>query len=309
VDDPLRLEVPERLDGDRVDRVLADLLGVSRARARALLDAGVLLEGSPAKPSDRARAGAVILSPEPIEIVGLVAEPVEFGVIHEDADLIVIDKPPGLMVHPGAGTRQATLAAGLLHRYPELEGVGDPGRWGLVHRLDRDTSGVLLVARTHSAFERLRADLARHRIGRVYSALVQGRFTTPTGTIDAPIGRDPARPTRRALVAGGKPAVTHYEVIEEYPEADVTLLDVAIETGRTHQIRVHLAGTDHPVIGDRTYSASDKRVTSPRIFLHARSVRLRHPSSGEEVVYTAPLPPDLTAVLTSLGGEGEPVAG
>jgi 23S rRNA pseudouridine1911/1915/1917 synthase len=306
VADTLRLEVPERLDGDRVDRVLADLLGVSRAQARALLDAGVLLDGSPARPSDRAWTGAIVESPKPVAVIELRAEPVEFGVIHEDPSLIVVDKPAGLVVHPGAGGRQATLAAGLLHRYPELEGVGDPGRWGLVHRLDRDTSGVLLVARTNASFDVLRSELARRRIGRVYSTLVHGRFTTPTGTIDAPIGRDPARPTKRAVVVGGKPAVTHYEVVEEFPEADVTLLEVALETGRTHQIRVHMAAIDHPVIGDRVYSTLNQAVTSPRIFLHARTVRLRHPSTGDDVAYTAPLPPDLADVLGSLRTKADP---
>lgn len=303
--DTLRLEVPERLDGDRVDKVLAELLAISRARARALLDAGVLLDGSPARPSDRARAGAVVETPEPAAVIQLRPEPVAFEVIHEDPALIVVDKPPGLVVHPGAGSSRATLAAGLLHRYPELEGIGDPGRWGLVHRLDRDTSGVLLVARTSESFAALRSDLADRRIGRIYQALVHGTFTTPTGTIEAPIGRDPARPTRRAVVAGGKPAVTHYEVVEEFPDADATLLELSLETGRTHQIRVHLTAIDHPIIGDRMYSTLNTAVTSPRIFLHAATVRLRHPSTGEKVTYTSPLPPDLTAVLAALGAKTE----
>lgn len=303
--DTLRLEVPERLDGDRVDKVLADLLVISRARARELLGSGVLLDGAPARPSDRARSGAVIETPEPAAVIQLRAEPVAFDVIHEDPALIVVDKPAGLVVHPGAGSTGVTLAAGLLHRYPELEGVGDPGRWGLVHRLDRDTSGVLLVARTSESFDALRADLAHRRVGRVYRALVHGTFTTPTGTIEAPIGRDPARPTRRAVVVGGKPAVTHYEVVEEFPDADASLIELSLETGRTHQIRVHLTAIDHPVIGDRTYSALNTAVTSPRIFLHATTVRLTHPSSGEKVAYTSPLPPDLSAVLVTLRAKTE----
>jgi len=301
VADTLKLEVPERLEGDRIDKALADLLGLSRAQARMLLDRGVLVDGSPAKPSDRVRAGAQIVSPVPVAVVEVQAEPVDFGVIHEDPDLIVVDKPPGLVVHPGAGQRAGTLAAGLLHRYPELEGVGTPGRWGLVHRLDRDTSGVLLVARTRPAFDLLSSELRSRQIGRVYITLVHGLFATPTGTIDAPIGRDQARPTRRAVIAGGKPAVTHYEVVEAYPEADVSLLEVTLETGRTHQIRVHMTAVDHPVIGDRTYSALNHPVSTPRIFLHARSVRLHHPTSGEEVAYTSPLPADLTRVLDALG--------
>ncbi|MGH8952244.1 MAG: RluA family pseudouridine synthase [Acidimicrobiia bacterium] len=296
----LKLEVPERLEGDRIDKALADLLDLSRAQARLLLDAGVLVDGAPARPSDRVRAGAEIVSPVPVAVVEVRAEPVEFGVIHEDPNLIVVDKPPGLVVHPGAGRKDTTLAAGLLHRYPELEGVGTPGRWGLVHRLDRDTSGVLLVARTQAAYEQLSSDLKRRHIGRVYIALVHGSFATPTGTIDAPIGRDLARPTRRAVISGGKPAVTHYELIEAYPESDVSLLEVRLETGRTHQIRVHMAAIDHPVLGDRTYSTLNHPVKPPRIFLHARTVELNHPTSGEKVSYSAPLPTDLTGVLSVL---------
>jgi 23S rRNA pseudouridine1911/1915/1917 synthase len=289
--------VPQRLEGDRVDKALADLLELSRAGARALIDEGVLIDGAPARPGDRVRAGAVLETPSPSRSPGLVPEMIEFGVVYEDPDLIVVDKPPGLVVHPGSGHRGPTLAAGLLHRYPELEGVGDPGRWGLVHRLDRDTSGLLLVGRTTQAFERLRADLAARRIVRRYDALVHGTFSTPTGTIDAPIGADPARPTRRAVVAGGKAAVTHYEVTEELSRAAVSLLEVSLSTGRTHQIRVHLAAIDHPVVGDKTYSTLRAPAPSTRIFLHAHHLGLTHPTSREAVSFSSPLPSDLLAVL------------
>ncbi len=295
--DTLDLEVPERLEGQRVDKVLADLLHLSRAQARALLDAGVLLDGAPARPSDRVRTGAVVVSPAPEVAIGLVAEPVDFGVIYEDPDMIVVDKPAGLVVHPGSGHERSTLAAGLLYRYPELEGVGAVGRWGLIHRLDRDTSGVLLVGRTAASFERLNSDMARRRIRRLYTTLVHGTFATPTGTIDAPIGRDPDRPTRRAVVPGGKPAVTHYEVVEEFTPADVSLLEVALATGRTHQIRVHMTAIDHPIVGDKAYSSMNKAVESPRIFLHAQQVSLHHPVTEEELTFTSPVPSDLTEVL------------
>ncbi len=295
--DTLDLEVPERLEGQRVDKVLADLLHLSRAQARALLDAGVLLDGAPARPSDRVRTGAVVVSPPPEVAIGLVAEPVDFGVIHEDPDIIVVDKPAGLVVHPGSGNERSTLAAGLLHRYPELEGVGAAGRWGLIHRLDRDTSGVLVVGRTAASYERLNSDMALRRIRRLYTTLVHGIFATPTGTIDAPIGRDPDRPTRRAVVPGGKPAVTHYEVVDEFTPADVSLLEVALVTGRTHQIRVHMTAIDHPVVGDKAYSSMNKAVESPRTFLHAQQVSLHHPGTEEELTFTSPLPSDLTEVL------------
>jgi 23S rRNA pseudouridine1911/1915/1917 synthase len=300
VADALKLEVPPRLEGDRVDKALADLLDLSRARARALIDEGVLIDGAPARPGDRVRAGTLLEAPPPTEITGLEPEEVDFEVVHEDADLIVIEKPPGLVVHPGSGHRGETLAAGLLHRYPELEGVGDPGRWGLVHRLDRDTSGLLLVGRTTAAFDRLRADLAARRISRLYTTLVHGQFSTPTGTVDAPIGADPTRPTRRAVVAGGKPAVTHYEVLEELSGAGLSLLEVSLGTGRTHQIRVHLAAIDHPVVGDRTYSMLRPPAAARRIFLHAHLLELSHPATGDPVRFTSPLPPDLVAVLDSL---------
>jgi 23S rRNA pseudouridine1911/1915/1917 synthase len=298
--DSLSLEVPEHLDGERLDKALAVLLDVSRSQARALVDVGVSVDGEPARAADRVRAGNVVTAPVPESVVSLEPEHIEFEVLHEDPALIVVDKPAGLVVHPGAGRQRGTLAAGLLERFPDLDGVGTPGRWGIVHRLDRDTSGVLLVARTREAYEVLSTDLARHRVGRTYTALVHGLFATETGTIEAPVGRDPFRPTRRAVLAGGKPAVTHYEVIDEYRGAGLSLIDVRLETGRTHQIRVHMAAIGHPVVGDRTYSTLNSPVATPRVFLHARRVDLHHPASGEPVFYEAPLPEDLVDVLDSL---------
>jgi 23S rRNA pseudouridine1911/1915/1917 synthase len=300
VADTLTLDVPETLDGARVDKALSSLLGVSRFVARELLERGVVLDGRPARPRDRVHTGSRIETPHPAVEIALQPEPVDFDVLYEDAALIVVDKPTGVVVHPGSGTREGTLAAGLLNRYPELEGVGDPGRWGLIHRLDKDTSGTLIVARTEDAHRALTADLAARKVGRTYTSLVHGLFSVPTGTIDAPIGRDPSRPTRRAVIPTGKPAVTHYEVIEEFPGHEVSLLDVRLETGRTHQIRVHLAAIDHPIIGDRTYSPFNTRVKSPRVFLHARRVRLTHPITGAVLEVESPLPPDLSGVLDRL---------
>lgn len=298
--DTLTLEVPETLDGSRVDKALATLLGVSRFVARELLDRGVVLDGRPARPRDKVHTGSVIESPHPAVETALQPEEVAFEVLHEDAAVLVVDKPSGVVVHPGSGTKEGTLAAGLLNRYPELEGVGDPGRWGLIHRLDKDTSGTLIVARTQDAFRVLSADLAARRIGRTYTSLVHGLFPAPTGTIEAPIGRDPSRPTRRAVTPTGKPSVTHYEVVEDFPFHEVSLLEVRLETGRTHQIRVHLAAIDHPVIGDRTYSPFNTSVKAPRVFLHARRVRLTHPASGSVLEVESPLPDDLTDVLENL---------
>lgn len=299
--DPIRAVVPAGLDGERLDKALAVILGVSRTEAKHLVDVGVRLDGRPGSASGKVREGSLIETPPPRTATVLEPEPIEFEVILETDDYLVVDKPPGLVVHPGSARTRGTLAAGLIHRYPEMEGVGEPGRWGLVHRLDRDTSGVLLVARTSSAYEDLTGQLARREVKRTYTALVDGTFLIPTGTIEAPIGRDPARPTRRAVVPDGKHAVTHYEVETNYPAANAALLIVRLETGRTHQIRVHLAAIDHPVIGDRTYRGRPTTAASPRVFLHASRLEFADPTSGATVRARSPLPEDLALVLERLG--------
>ncbi len=299
--DEITLEVPPELDGARVDKILAVVLEVSRGQARELIDLGVTIDGVIARPGDRAGQGSSINSPTPKPSFELQAEPVEFGVLYEDDRVIVVDKPPGVISHPGSGHRRGTLAGGLLHRYPEIRGVGAADRWGLVHRLDKDTSGALVVARTVGAYVDLASQLQRREITRVYSALVSGVFDSPTGSIEAPIGRDPARPTRRAVVQGGKDATTHYSVDREFGESNCSLLTVRLETGRTHQIRVHLTAIAHQVIGDRVYGGKTTRVSSPRIFLHASSVSFTHPDTGERVTVDSPLPADLQKVLDGLG--------
>ena len=296
------LVVTDALDGERIDRALAVLLGVSRSVASGLVARGVTVDGSKVEASDRVAAGSVISSPHPEAVVTWVAEPVDFGVVYEDEDLIVVDKPPGLVVHPGIGRSRGTLVAGLLHRYPELVGVGEDHRWGLVHRLDKDTSGVLLVARNQDSFKVLTGRLRAREISRVYLTLAHGVFEAPTGTIDAPIGRDPSRPMQRKATYDGKPARTHYEVLEVFPEEDCTLLRVSLETGRTHQIRVHLVAIDHPVVGDRVYGNRPRRFDSPRMFLHAAEIGLLHPRTNEELKFSTPLPEDFQAVLNQLRG-------
>jgi 23S rRNA pseudouridine1911/1915/1917 synthase len=293
--------VPGELDGARLDKAVATLLGVSRNEARRLCDSGVLLQGQASPAKSTVSEGDRIVAPVPTGAPSLAPEPVKFEVLLETADYLVVDKPAGLVVHPGSGHSSGTLAAGLLSRYPDIEGVGEPGRWGLVHRLDRDTSGVMIVARTAEAHTALSEALANRRIKRVYTALVSGVLDIPTGTIDAPIGRDPAQPMRRAVVASGKPAVTHYVVDRVYPQDDATLIEVTLETGRTHQIRVHLAAIDHPVIGDRTYGGRPTRVKAPRTFLHAAEISFVDPIFGEPVHVKSELPHDLVAVLDGLG--------
>ena len=300
MDSPVTLTVPSDLDGERLDRALAVLLDVSRAVARSLVDSGVEIDGIQSKPNARVVAGMSIRTPALSRPAALLAEPMELTVLYEDDDLVVIDKPPGMVVHPGSGQTRGTLAAGLLHRYPELDGVGAADRWGLVHRLDKDTSGAILVARSQEAFDGLTGQLRERKISREYLTLIEGVLKPPTGTIDAPIGRDPGTPTRRAVIREGKHARTHYRLVKNYDEHDLAFVKVTLETGRTHQIRVHFAAIGHPIVGDATYGSRREPGLSPRIFLHAGELKFKHPSDDSEIVVTSPLPADLVAVLDSL---------
>jgi 23S rRNA pseudouridine1911/1915/1917 synthase len=300
MDSPVTLTVPPDLDGERLDRALAVLLDVSRAVARRLVDSGVEIDGIPSRPNARVVAGMSIRTPAVVRPAALLAEPMELTVLYEDDDLVVIDKPPGMVVHPGSGQTRGTLAAGLLHRYPELDGVGAADRWGLVHRLDKDTSGAILVARSQEAFDGLTGQLRERKISREYLTLIEGVLKPPTGTIDAPIGRDPGTPTRRAVIREGKHARTHYRLVKNYDEHDLAFVKVTLETGRTHQIRVHFAAIGHPIVGDATYGSRREPGLSPRIFLHAGELKFKHPSDDSEIVVTSPLPADLAAVLDSL---------
>ena len=295
------LTIPPELVGERADKVVARLAGVSRQIARDLIEGeeGVEVDGRRVSASQRLEGRVVtipIVAPPP----PVAPEGVAFAVLHEDHDVLVVDKPAGVVVHPGAGRSTGTLVSGLLARYPELEGVGQADRWGLVHRLDKETSGVLLVARTTESYETLVAALAARRIHRSYQALVHGRVQMPTGTIDSPIGRDPLHPTKKKVVPDGRPSRTHYRVV--WATDAVTLLEVTLETGRTHQIRVHMAAIGHPVVGDRTYSRRPAPLR--RTFLHAAEIRFSHPRSGAEIVVSSPLPAELAVVADRLGRLG-----
>jgi 23S rRNA pseudouridine1911/1915/1917 synthase len=298
----LTATVPAALDGERADRIVAAVAGLSRDEAKRLFELGVEVEGRRVEARHRLAAGQALVYPAPVPVAKAEVPDIELVLAHIDSDVVVVDKPAGLVVHPGAGQRGATLASALMARFSELEGVGQSGRWGLVHRLDRDTSGLLVVARTSEAHTRLTADLAARRIKRDYLALAHGSFELPTGTIDAPIERDPANRARKRVGPGGRPARTHYRVKEEL--ARCCLLDVELETGRTHQIRVHLAAIDHPVVGDRLYSRRLDPVPMPRLFLHASRLVFPHPRTGEQIEIVSPLPSDLAQVLDRIRSPG-----
>jgi 23S rRNA pseudouridine1911/1915/1917 synthase len=299
----MRETVPPDLGGERADLVVARLAGVSRSVARRLVDEGAArVGGAPVRPGERLAAGTVVEIDALPEQRSLEPEPVGFAVPYEDEHLAVVDKPAGVVVHPGAGVAAGTLAAGLLHRWPGVRGVGDEGRWGIVHRLDRDTSGLMVVALDDEALRGLRAAVKARRVERTYLALVTGIPAAPTGTIEAPLGRDPRRPTRFRVDPAGRPARTHFRRLAAWPQQGLALLEVRLETGRTHQIRVHAAAIDAPVYADPVYG---RAVPGRRIWLHAVRLGFDHPITGARVEVESPPPADLREVLDGLGEPGD----
>lgn len=299
--EPVR--VPASLAGERVDRAVALLTGWSRGDVQELLrrDA-ILVDGQAVSKSHRLREHELLeLLDEPAPEESPQPEPdVVLDVRYEDADLIVIAKPAGLVVHPGAGHHTGTLVHGLLARYPDVAGVGDRHRPGIVHRLDRDTSGLLVVARSEAGYDGLVSRLAEHDVDRRYTALVWGRPSSPRGLIDAPIGRSESRRTRMAVRDSGRPARTEYEVRETFDDPVCSLLECRLETGRTHQIRVHLSAIGHPVVGDGTYGGVREGIDLRRPFLHAAVLGFVHPVTGEPLRFEEPLPAELAGVLAAL---------
>lgn len=265
-------------------------------------------EGRPlarVRAAHRLRAGErvriVVPPPEPAT---LVPQPLPLAIVYEDADLLVIDKPAGLAVHPGAGHRTGTLVHAVLAHCPDLPGIGGTQRPGIVHRLDKDTSGLLVVAKTEAALRALQAQIRARQMRREYLALVWGRLEGEA-TIDAPIGRDPRHRTRMAVTPRGRRAVTGYRALETF--ARVTLLALRLDTGRTHQIRVHCASIGHPVVGDPTYGRRPNPWGLGRQALHAARLAFDHPSGGGPLAFTSPLPPDFAGALARLRAE-EPEA-
>ncbi len=301
--------VPGPLDGERIDRVVAMVTGASRSQVAEWLEAGLIRRNGTVATSRSARLVEGDLVEVDIDLdappPGLEPEPdVQVPVVHEDADVLVIDKPSGLVVHPGAGHSTGTMVQGLLARYPEIVDVGDPARPGVVHRLDKDTSGLMLVARTQAAYEALVAMLAAHDVERRYLTLVWGVPEARSGMVDAPIGRSARDPTRMVVSAQGKEARTRYDVVQEFDDpVPCALLECRLETGRTHQIRVHMAAIGHPVVGDGRYRGDRSTIPTPRMVLHSAALALDHPTRpGERLSFTSPLPADLAAVVDGLSG-------
>ena len=298
--------LPESLAGERLDRVVAMLCEVPRSVAGDLIDAGeVRLDGEVrTRRADRVSEGQrlTLVVPEAAAVPTVDADPsVDVVVVHEDPHVLVIDKPAGLVVHPGAGNPTGTLVHGLLARYPEIADVGEPFRPGIVHRLDRDTSGLLVVARTAEAHAGLTEALRDRTVTRRYRTLVWDHLAEPRGQVDAPIGRSTKDPTKMAVVVGGREARTTYEVVRRFDEPVATTeLVCHLETGRTHQIRVHLKAIGHPVVGDPRYAGVRQSLPAPRQFLHAEHLAFRHPVTGEPVEADSDLPADLQAVLDRL---------
>jgi 23S rRNA pseudouridine1911/1915/1917 synthase len=291
--------VPESAAGRRLDSFLAELPEVaSRGAAERLLTARAVLVDGVVRPKSHRLAGGEELTVDAsmLAVAPPAAEPLRLRIAYEDEHLLVVDKPAGLVVHPGAGHASGTLVQGLLDR--GLTG-GDPERPGIVHRLDRDTSGLLVVSRTQEAYDGLQALVRRHALEREYLALVRGRPRSRRGRVEAPIGRDRRDPTRMSVdTRSPKAAVTHFEVLELLPAH--ALLEVRLETGRTHQIRVHLAAIGLPVAGDRTYGVPERGLE--RQFLHAAGLAFPHPVTGARVEARSPLPPELEAALKRARG-------
>jgi 23S rRNA pseudouridine1911/1915/1917 synthase len=308
----LELLVTPELAGTRLDRALAAAAGAPRNQVRSWIDAGrVFLDGRVAdRPGRSLREGERLRweAPPPPD-PRIVGESGDLAILHLDEELIVLDKPPGISMHPGAarsGAAPATLAHLLLGSFPEIAGVGGPGRPGIVHRLDKETSGVVAVARTAAAYERLTRAFAARRVEKRYLAIAHGTPEPGSGRIEQPIGRHPVKRKQMAVRAAGRPAVTLYRTLGATPRERnrpaFTLLELDLKTGRTHQIRVHLKHLRHPIAGDPTYGAGLSG--APRLALHAWQLAFEHPRTGERVEFRSPLAPDLAAWWTSLGGTG-----
>ncbi|HET9897229.1 MAG TPA: RluA family pseudouridine synthase [Streptosporangiaceae bacterium] len=304
-----RVPVPDGLDGERLDAALARMFGLSRAKAAELIGAGaVLVGGRPAGKSDRVPAGEWldVTLPPAVEYEPLPrTEPVPgLTIVYEDADIIVIDKPAGVAAHPTPGWTGPTVLQGLFAAGHQIATSGAAERQGIVHRLDANTTGLMVVAKSEHAYSVLKQAFRDREVDKRYHALVQGHPDPLRGTIDAPIARHPSGDGRFAVIGGGRPAVTHYDAIEAFRAA--SLIEVRLETGRTHQIRVHMAAVRHPCVGDRLYGADPvlaAHLGISRQWLHARQLAFAHPDDGRWAEFSCEYPADLVASLEQLDAE------
>ncbi|MFD5215204.1 RluA family pseudouridine synthase [Microbacterium sp. NPDC058345] len=298
------LPVPDGLDGSRVDAALAKMLGFSRTFAAEVAEAGgVSLDGAPIGKADRLRAGGWLdVSWQPKEEPRIVPIAVpELGIVHDDDDIVVVDKPTGVAAHPSLGWDGPTVVGALAAAGFRIATSGAPERQGVVHRLDVGTSGLMVVAKTESAYTALKRAFKERTVEKIYHAVVQGHPDPLSGTIDAPIGRHPHHQWKFAVTPDGKPSVTHYETLEAFPGA--SLLKIHLETGRTHQIRVHMAAHRHPCVGDPLYGADptlSARLGLTRQWLHAHQLAFAHPATGEWVQFASPYPDDFQHALAVL---------
>ena len=302
--------VPEGLDGERLDAAIARMFGVSRTGAAELIgDGKVLIDGKPTVKSDRVTAGAelsVTLPPPPGAAAPTArAEPVPgLSIVYEDDDIIVVDKPRGVAAHPTTGWTGPTVTGGLLGAGYRVATSGAAERQGIVHRLDANTTGLMVVAKSESAYSALKQAFRERTVSKTYHALIQGHPDPSRGTIDAPIGRHPSGDGRFAVVADGRPSVTHYDTLEAFRAA--TLVTIGLETGRTHQIRVHMTAVHHPCCGDLLYGADPTLAAHlglTRQWLHAVRLAFEHPSTGREVIFESAYASDLQHALDILVAE------
>jgi 23S rRNA pseudouridine1911/1915/1917 synthase len=298
--------IPASLAGVRIDRVVSLIADISRNAAAMLIEAGgVSVDGSVVSSGKEKmiEGQSIVIDVAQAKGPELPAADTTkaMDVVYVDDDVIVVNKEAGVVVHPGAGNQSGTMVNFLLAGYPDIAGVGDPMRPGLVHRLDAGTTGLIVVARTEQAYESLVEQLSSRSVTRVYSVLVWGNPISLNGVIDAPIGRDQRDPTRMAVVVDGRASRTHYAVQQSFHDPkDAALVECRLETGRTHQIRVHLASIGHPVVGDATYGGVRAGLRAGRPMLHAKELAFDHPRTGERRTFTTPIPQDFSALLAIL---------
>lgn len=286
--------------GQRLDAFAAAGTSLSRNAAQRLIEGGdILVNGREALPKTKLRAGDLVsIAPPPPAITDIVPQDIPIEIVYQDEDIAVINKPKGMVVHPAAGNPDGTLVNAIMFHIKDLSGIGGELRPGIVHRIDRMTSGLLVVAKNDAAHAFLSNELKTHAVSRVYYALCEGNFREDSGTVDAPIARHRTDRKRMAVDAGGRNAVTHWSVMERF--GDMALLRVELETGRTHQIRVHMAHIKHPIVGDEVYGRGKNNLGIVGQALHAGELRLTHPKTRERMTFTAPLPDEFQTALDKL---------